>query len=162
MQMADCINSFPSKSMEKPKYQFKAISRLQLFDIKAQKKTIPFKKFCSIPLTYEETMKENFDSFKNSQFPYYSPHNPRRKTCSNLKLKRLSEPKVSPFASMMKENNMEAANSIMKKCGNLIKGATKYRKRMAKFERYSEECLGEFEKRVDLIIAEGASSMAYG
>ena len=39
------------------KYQFKAITRLQLFDIKAQKKTIPFKKFCSIPLSYEEVLK---------------------------------------------------------------------------------------------------------
>lgn len=34
--------------------QFKAIARLKLYDIKAQKKTIPFKKFNNLPLSMEE------------------------------------------------------------------------------------------------------------
>lgn len=41
--------------------RFKAVTRLNIFDIKAQKKTIPYKKFCNIPLSYEEQLKENFD-----------------------------------------------------------------------------------------------------
>lgn len=39
------------------KYQFKAIAALKLIDLKAAKKTVPFKKFCNLPLSYEEELK---------------------------------------------------------------------------------------------------------
>lgn len=32
---------------------YKAIARLKLSDLKAQKKTVPLKKLCNIPLSYE-------------------------------------------------------------------------------------------------------------
>lgn len=47
------------------KYKFNEISNLRLIDFKAQKKTIPFKRFCRIPLSYEETLKENFEAAAN-------------------------------------------------------------------------------------------------
>ena len=47
--------------MEKEdKYKLNEINNLRLIDIKAQKKTIPFKRFCKIPLSYEEELKQNF------------------------------------------------------------------------------------------------------
>jgi hypothetical protein len=37
--------------------QYKAITKLNLHDIKAQKKTIAYKKFFNLPLSYEEQLK---------------------------------------------------------------------------------------------------------
>ena len=39
--------------MENGKYEFQVIPRLNLFDMKAQKKTISYKKLRSLPLTVE-------------------------------------------------------------------------------------------------------------
>ena len=56
-----------TSSISQPKSKnckYNEINNLKLFDVKAQKKTIPWKKFCKIPLTYEESLKENFDATK--------------------------------------------------------------------------------------------------
>lgn len=42
--------------MKKLHYKFERIPQLKLLDLKAQKKSINFKKFIDLPLTFEETI----------------------------------------------------------------------------------------------------------
>lgn len=48
------------------KLQFEHISGMHLLDLKAQKKNINFKKFFSLPLTFEETIANNIQSQKSA------------------------------------------------------------------------------------------------
>jgi len=45
--------------MKKSSYKFERIPQLRLFDLKAQKKSINYKKFRDMPLTFEETIAES-------------------------------------------------------------------------------------------------------
>ena len=52
--------------MKKVSYKFERIPKLRLLDLKAQKKSINFKKFMDIPLTFEETIAEGIANSRSA------------------------------------------------------------------------------------------------
>ena len=52
--------------MRKNPFKFQRIPQLKLYDLKAQKKSINFKKFIDMPLTFEETIADGIAQEKYS------------------------------------------------------------------------------------------------
>lgn len=120
---------------------YKAISSLKLFDLKAQKKTIPLKKFCNIPLTHEEMLKENFDN-THGRFFEGNPHIQMTKSASSINFKRnidkLAQPKNQRPQKACKNSEID---KIMKKCKKMMNVGTKFQYQMTRFEKISDRCL---------------------
>jgi hypothetical protein len=125
--------------MKNTQYKFERIPHLRLFDLKSQKKSINYKKFLDMPLTFEESIAEKIAKERNGLSETTISHEafvvrPRR---SGNKAKRFYHRLAVPKYS---ENTLEHCQSaqslggIITKCDRL-KTKVLTDKKLSRFEK---------------------------
>lgn len=140
---------------------YKALSNLKLYDLKAQKKTVALKKFCNLPLTEVEELKDNFEhlSIQPSQsIAFFQMGKTVPAFRLRRKLNRLSQPKLQGGEKQGKNQEIE---KIMKKCKREMSTGFRFHTQMDKFERVSDQCLSSIEQKMKILISDGLTANYY-